>query len=64
MEANNSLLSVLNCDEWEEVFMHCRPQDLLSLRATCRAAADILERSERVWAAKMRESFGLSLKVG
>lgn len=54
-------------DALEEVFVQCSPRDLLALRSTCRAACELLGRSERVWLAKLRESFGLhlrTLKVG
>lgn len=47
--------------------MRCSPRDLLALRGTCRAASELLGSSERVWLAKLRESFGLhlrALKVG
>lgn len=56
-------MAALNRDALEEVFLHCAPPDLLAMRQTCGAAADLLGRSEKVWLAKLRESFGLSLKV-
>lgn len=43
--------------------MHCGVRDLLSLAQTCKHAADLLARSERAWASKLRENFGLSLRV-
>ena len=58
-----SLTKALNRDALEEVFLHCSPEDLLALRATCSAAADLLDSNEKVWLSKLRESFGLNLKV-
>jgi hypothetical protein len=60
----SSLTAALNRDALEEVFTHCSPADLLAAAQTCRTAADLLHRSERVWTAKLRESYGLGLKVG
>lgn len=62
--AHESLIAALNHDALEEVFVHCAPADLLALRQTCAAAAHLLTHSEKVWLAKLRESFGLGLKVG
>lgn len=56
-------MAALNRDALEEVFLHCGPADLLAVRQTCASAADLLGRSEKVWLAKLRESFGLCLKV-
>lgn len=50
-------------DALEEVFVQCSPRDLLALRSTCRAASELLGKSERVWLAKLRESFGLHLRT-
>lgn len=63
-QQRESLVTALNHDALEEVFVHCSPADLLAVRQTCRQAADLLTRSEKVWVAKLRESFGLGLKVG
>ena len=59
-----SLTAALNRDALEEVFVHCAPADLLAAAQTCQTAADLLHRSERVWTAKLRESYGLGVKVG
>ena len=60
----SSLTAALNRDALEEVFVHCSPADLLAAAQSCRTAADLLHRSERVWTAKLRESYGMGLKVG
>jgi hypothetical protein len=62
-EGLTSLTGALNRDALEEVFLHCDPTDLLALRATCQSAVRLLDSSEKVWLAKLREKFGLHLKV-
>jgi hypothetical protein len=58
-----SMIKLLNNDALEEVFVHCSPRDLLALRSTCGSTASLLDSSEKVWLAKLRECFGLNLRV-
>ncbi|KAI3433414.1 hypothetical protein D9Q98_003229 [Chlorella vulgaris] len=58
-----SMIKLLNNDALEEVFVHCSPRDLLALRSTCGSTASLLDSSEKVWLAKLRECFGLNLRA-